>query len=261
MTPRVAGSPSLWSGVTIVTGTDTDVGKSVVTAVLAAALHRRGVGLAVVKPAQTGLAPESLDGDVQVVERLAGLPAGVCHEYVRLPEPLAPSTAGRRAGIALPAVTEHARRIADLARAHDSVLVEGAGGVLVGLDDAGRGLLELADALRCRGVPTGFVVVARAGLGTLNHSALTCRAIRGRGHDLSGLVIGAVTDAESLAGPDHLAERCNLEEISEFCDAPILFTVPSGVGASPERVQEAAGGVPLTYIDLPARSDVRQALA
>lgn len=230
-------------GVTLITGTDTDVGKTVATAVLAAALERAGVDLALVKPAQTGLAPDEDGGDVELAGELAGLDPQRRHEYVRLPEPLAPTTAARRAGVALPTVAEHARRLQGLLAGHDALLVEGAGGILVGLDGAGDGLLELADALRHRGVPTRFVVVTRAGLGTLNHSALTCRAIRARGHDLAGLIVGSVPPAGQLAGDAGLAERCNLAELPAACDAPVLAVIPAGIGQDAHAVRRTAAAL------------------
>lgn len=247
ITEETVTGPGDWRGVTLVTGTDTDVGKTVATAVLTAALRQAGCRIAVVKPAQTGLAPGEEGADADQVVRLAGLQGAAVHEYVRLPEPLAPTTAARRAGVELPGVTEHARRLAQLAERHDAVVVEGAGGLLVGLDSAGRGLLELADALRCTRVPTRFLVVTRAGLGTLNHSALTCRAIRSRGHDLAGLVIGSLPAAEELARPEHLAIRCNVQELPDVCSAPLLFAVPAGIGDDPDRVQQTARQVPLHH--------------
>lgn len=249
-----AGHPRGWAGVTLVTGTDTDVGKTVATTVLAAALTADGVDLAVVKPVQTGLAPDDGGGDVQLVARGAGLDGRRCYEFARLPEPLAPGTAARRAGVRLPTVAEQARRIGELAGRHDAVLVEGAGGILVGLDSDGNGLLELADDLCLAGVRTRFVVVTRAGLGTLNHSALTCRAITDRGHALAGLVIGSLPPADELGREEHLAVRCNLAELADACRTPLLFGLPAGIGHDPDRIARVGADVrrTLTRFDVPA---------
>lgn len=231
--------PTPWDapGVLIVTGTDTDVGKTVATAVLASALVQRGLDIAVCKPAQTGVAPGE-DADVAQVGHLAGLPPERLHEFVRLPEPLAPTTAGRRAGIPLPPVAEHARRIADLATTHEVVLVEGAGGILVGLDAHGAGLLELADALVALGVRPRFVVVARSGLGTLNHTGLTCRAITDCGFPVTGVVVGSWPES-----PD-LAERCNLDELDAVAASPVLAVLPAGLGDRPDLVHLEARKLP-----------------
>lgn len=211
---------------TIITGTDTGVGKTVATAALTAGCLRRGHSVAVCKPAQTGV-DAGAPGDLAEIVRLTGLDPAHAHEGVRVTEPLAPTTAGRRAGVSLPPVGEHAHHIARLAATHDRVLVEGAGGVLVGLDDAGATLLDLADALVGLGCHPDLVVVTRAGLGTLNHTALTCAAIRARGHPVSGLIIGAMP-----ARPD-LAERCNLDDLPAAAGCPILAVLPAGLGTRP----------------------------
>lgn len=223
-------------GIVIVTGTDTDAGKTVATAALASCLDQNRVDVAVCKPAQTGLAPGE-PGDVEIAAALAGLPMDRCHELVRLPEPLAPTTAARRAGIVPPSVDELAEQVAALADAHEVLLVEGAGGILVGLDGHGRGLLELADALVACGHAPTFVVVCRGGLGTLNHTQLTCRAITDRGHVVAGVVVGTICPE-----PD-LAERCNLEELSSLTGVPLLAVLPHGLGSDAESLRRLAGEI------------------
>jgi dethiobiotin synthase len=206
--------------VLFITGTDTGVGKTVVTAALAA----RATGtVAVVKPTQAGLTDGA--GDLQEVERLTGQTD--LHEGIRLLDPLAPTTAGRRRGVALPPVEAHAKTIADLAADRDLVLVEGAGGLLVGLDEAGRNLADLAAELS---VPSSFVIVVRAGLGTLNHTGLTVEALRRRNLPITGLVIGSWP-----AEPD-LAERCNLEDLPATTGVPVIGRIPADAG----RLDQAA---------------------
>jgi dethiobiotin synthase len=203
--------------VLFVTGTDTDVGKTVVTAALACKASIDGT-VAVVKPAQTGVTAEQ-PGDLDEVRRLTGVKD--LHEGVRLLEPLAPTTAGRRQGIALPSIEIHAKTIEDLAASRDLVIVEGAGGLLVGLDEDGHDLADLAARLD---VPFAFVVVARAGLGTLNHAGLTVEALRSRGLPIAGLVIGSWP-----AEPD-LAEQCNLEDLPATTGVPVVGRIPAGAG-------------------------------
>ena len=210
--------PAVLPRVLLVTGTDTGVGKTVVTAALAACLGRHG-SVAVLKPAQTGVVAGE-DGDAAEVVRLAGIAS--VHEGARLEDPLAPTTAGRRAGIPLPSVADHAATVHDLARSHDTVLVEGAGGLLVGLDDHGDGLAELSASLD---LELAFVVVVRAGLGTLNHSRLTVEALASRGLPCLGLVIGAWP-----ADPG-LAERCNLVDLPTVTGTPVVGRVPDLAGA------------------------------
>jgi dethiobiotin synthetase len=203
--------------VIVVTGTGTEIGKTVVTAALAAAALAQGRSVAVVKPAQTGVAPGE-DGDVDVVRRLAG--DVTRRELARYPEPLAPATAARRAG--LPPVRPHdvAEAAAKLATEHDLVLVEGAGGLLVRLDDDGATLADVAAELAAP-----VLVVAPAGLGTLNMTALTAEALRARGLEQLGVVVG------SWPGEPDLAARCNLADLPDAAGAPLLGVVPAGAGA------------------------------
>ncbi|NGO78572.1 ATP-dependent dethiobiotin synthetase BioD [Streptomyces sp. YC504] len=203
--------------VLIVTGTGTEIGKTITTAALAAVALAAGRSVAVLKPAQTGVAPGE-PGDVAEVARLAGPVTGL--ELARYPEPLAPATAARRAGMAPVTPAEVAEAAAKLAAAHDLVLVEGAGGLLVRFDDAGS---TLADAARLLDAPV--LVVAPAGLGTLNSTALTGEALRARGLTQEGVVVGSMPDAPGLA------ERCNLTDLPLVAEAPLLGAVPEGAGA------------------------------
>ncbi|MFN2496526.1 MAG: dethiobiotin synthase [Pseudonocardiaceae bacterium] len=205
------------SGPLVVTGTGTGVGKTVVTAAVAALAVAAGGRVAVLKPAQTGVGLGA-SGDVDEVRRLAGEAVSV-RELARYAEPLAPATAARRAGAApvAPAAVVGATR--DLAATHDLVLVEGAGGLLVRLDDAGG---TLADAAVLLGAPV--LVVAAAGLGTLNHTALTVEALTTRGLYCLGVVIGTWP-----AEPD-LAARCNLTDLPAVTGVPLLGALPEGAG-------------------------------
>ncbi|MFD3544510.1 dethiobiotin synthase [Streptomyces sp. NPDC058655] len=206
--------------VLVVSGTGTEIGKTVVTSAIAAAAVAAGRSVAVLKPAQTGVGPDE-PGDAAEAVRLAG-PTVTALELARYPEPLAPGTAARRSGLATlsPAdVAEAARR---LSLDHDLVLVEGAGGLLVRFDEAGH---TLADAARLLGAPT--LIVAPAGLGTLNSTALTAEALRARGLTGLGVVVGSWP-----AAPD-LASRCNLADLPEVSGLPLLGAVPEGAGALP----------------------------
>jgi dethiobiotin synthetase len=202
----------------VLTGTGTGVGKTVVTAAVAALALSQRRSVAVLKPAQTGL--EAGDpGDVDEVTRLAG-PDVTTWELARFPDPLAPATAARRAGI-MPVTPKQAAAAAiELARGHDLVLVEGAGGLLVRMDDQGG---TLADVAWSAAAPV--LIVANAGLGTLNETALTAEVLRRRGIDCAGVVVGAWP-----ADPD-LAARCNLDDLPVAADAPLVGAIPAGAGA------------------------------
>ncbi|MEU1851192.1 dethiobiotin synthase [Streptomyces sp. NPDC019990] len=213
--------------VLVITGTGTEVGKTVVTAAVAATALAAGRSVAVLKAAQTGVRPDE-PGDAAEVARLAGTLTTA--ELARYPEPLAPATAARRAGLAPVHPHEVAQAAAELATAHDLVLVEGAGGLLVRFDAAGG---TLADAAGLLSAPV--LVVTRAGLGTLNTTELTAREVRARGLDLAGIVIG------SWPGAPDLAARCNLADLPEVAGAPLLGAVPAGSGAlSPAAFRTSA---------------------
>ncbi|MGP9722808.1 dethiobiotin synthase [Corynebacterium sp. AOP40-9SA-29] len=172
----------------LVTGTGTDVGKTIATAALAARAEADGLHVTVVKPVQTGEAPGN--GDLRTVTALTGVTDTHCFTYC--PEPLAPVAAARRAGVVLPGLQETARRILALDAPDRLVLVEGAGGVLVDL-----GGFTVADLARRTDAPV--VVVTTTGLGSLNHHDLTLEALAHRGVACAGVIGGSVPDAPDAA--------------------------------------------------------------
>ncbi|MET8977267.1 dethiobiotin synthase [Streptomyces sp. NPDC004539] len=222
--------------VLVVTGTGTEVGKTVVTAAVAAAAVAAGRTVAVLKAAQTGVGPAE-PGDAAEVARLAG--AVTAAECARYPEPLAPATAARRAGLAPVRAADVVERAQKLAAEHDLVLVEGAGGLLVRFDEEGANLADVAVLLRAP-----VLLVASAGLGTLNTTELTARELRAREVELLGVVIGSWPSA-----PD-LAMRCNVSDLPVVAGAPLLGAVPEGVGAlAPADFRSAAGSWLATRLD------------
>lgn len=211
----------------IVTGTGTGVGKTVVTAAIAALAAAAGERVVVVKPAQTGIAPGE-PGDLADVERLTGGRVETL-ELARYPEPLAPATAARRSG--LPPLRRSAIEEALAGIEADLVLVEGAGGLLVRFndDDATHAAETLAD------LDLPVLLVASPGLGVLNTAALTAEALASRGRELVGTVVGAY--------PQHpdLAERTNLGDLPAVTGAPLLGVLPAGLGdAGPAALEHAA---------------------
>ncbi len=215
----------------LVTGTGTGVGKTVVTAALAALALDRGARCTVVKPAQTGV-PDDAPGDLADVVRLAG--EGVrTVELVRYPDPLSPPAAARRSGRPPldPAVCADAVLSAE--RNADLVLVEGAGGLLVRYDEDGFTMAELARTLRLQ-----VLVVTEPGLGTLNATALTLEAVAHRGLDLAGLVVG------SWPPDPGLAERSNVADLEMLAARPLFGALPAGAGAGgPDFLTTARAGL------------------
>ncbi|MFC5661389.1 dethiobiotin synthase [Kitasatospora misakiensis] len=214
--------------VVFVTGTGTEVGKTVTTAAVTASALRAGLRVAVLKPGQTGVGPDE-PGDAEEVRRLAGPAAPsadslTLRELARYPEPLAPDTAARRAGLPCLPAEDVAKEVAALAERHDLVLVEGAGGLLVRYDEQGRTLADQARAVRELGLPAEVLLVATAGLGTLNITTLTAEALDARGLPLLGVVVGAWPDSPGLA------DRCNLADLPRAAGAPLLGVLPERAG-------------------------------
>ena len=209
--------------VLVVSGTGTSVGKTTVTAALAAL----NPACAVVKPVQTGIPTASEDeSDISVVTRLSGVTD--THELVRYPDPLSPEAAARVSGSKPPDLSAAAAYIRALP--NDLVLVEGAGGLLVRYDPAGSTLADLAAML-----DAPVLLVVAPGLGTLNHTALTLEALRARGLACAGIVIGSCPTSPGLA------ERENLTDLRTLADGPLAGILPSGAGALPrEQFLQAA---------------------
>jgi dethiobiotin synthetase len=200
--------------VLVVTGTGTGVGKTVVTAALACHARQAGIDVAVCKPVQTGTACG--DDDLAEVVRLSGVTelAGLA----RYPQPLAPAAAAERAGMALPTREDVLRVVRDLDRPGRLTLVEGAGGLLVELADAGVTLRDLAVELAA-----AALVVVGAELGSLNHTALTLEALAAHGVSCKGLVIGSWP---ARPGPVETSNRSALADM-----APIRAALPAGAGS------------------------------
>ncbi len=198
----------------VITGTDTGVGKTVATAALACHARRAGVDVVVCKPVQTG---SPRDDDLADIGRLSGVTD--LRGSWRYPEPLAPVAAARRAGLALPT---RAQLVESVRGARDGtaklVLVEGAGGLLVEIGEDGTTLRDVAKALAAP-----VLVVVGAGLGTLNHTALTLESLASQGVPCAGLVIGAWP---ADPGPAELGNRDALDRL-----APLRAVLPAGLGA------------------------------
>ncbi|WP_424004540.1 dethiobiotin synthase [Haloarcula salina] len=207
---------SLDDGVFVV-GTDTGVGKTVVTAGLTGWLRERGRDAVAVKPCQTGHPP---DDDAGVVASVCGTDdAAVCLR--RFEPPLAPAVAAAETDATL-AYDDILDGVIDAVNSCETAVVEGIGGLCVPLAD-GREVLDLvADA----GLPA--LVVARSDLGTLNHTALTVRTLRDRGVPVVGVVCNRYEGVTT-------AERTNPGVIERMTGCPV-WTVPPLNTASGDRV-------------------------
>ena len=227
--------------VRIVTGTGTGVGKTIITAALAAVASDSGQRVAVVKPAQTGVTPEE-SGDINEVSRLSQIDD--LYELQRFPDPLAPETAARVRGITPLSRKQLTSAIKAIEEEHDQVMVEGAGGLLVRFDEVGTTIADLAEDLSGE-VDTEVIVVADAALGTLNHTALTIEALESRKLHCAGVVIGSWP-----LEPD-LACRTNLVDLETVIGDPISgamlanasrLSVANFLAAATSSLSPALGG-------------------
>jgi dethiobiotin synthetase len=213
----------------VVSGTGTGVGKTIVTAAVAALALQRGARVAVVKAAQTGVTPQEA-GDLADIDRLCGSGALTLVEGARFPDPLSPAAAARVARQPPVDLAHLARQIADLHANHQLVVVEGAGGLLVRFDEEGATIARLAEACDAE-----VLIVTSAGLGALNATALTLEALAHRGLRLAGLVIGAWPTL-----PD-LASASNVADFEMLAARPLSGALPERAGAlSPPAFAAAA---------------------
>lgn len=196
-----------------VTATDTGVGKTEVACALVRGWRARGLDVGVLKPAQSGHEPGA-PSDAERLRAAAGDldPVELVCPYT-FAAPLAPAVAARLAGarIELGRVLEAAHAVA---RRHAAILVEGAGGLFTPLTER-ETYADLAVAL---GLPA--LVVARAGLGTVNHAALTCEALGRRGVAIAGIVLN-----RCAPGADP-SEPYNAAEIERLTGARVLAALP-----------------------------------
>lgn len=212
-----------------VTGTDTDVGKTVIAAGLTAALRRRGLNATYFKPVQSGCPEEGgrlIPTDAVFARDLAGLSEPLeLLTPITLRLPLAPGVAAAREGVTVD-LEGIAQAIRELSSGYEFFVVEGAGGLYVPL--IGTAFLVL-DVIRWLKLP--LVVVARASLGTINHTALTVMAAREKGVEVAGIILnrGAATPS--------LAEQTNPAVIEAITGRPILARVPEigGLNEAPGR--------------------------
>jgi dethiobiotin synthetase len=207
-------------GILLITGTGTGVGKTIVTAAIAALADAAGQRVAVVKLAQTGVhdRPGSDTPDLETITRLSGVTD--THELARFPDPLSPEAAARVSGLPAADLDASADYIAKLADSRDLVLVEGAGGLLVRYDPVGTTIADLSAALHAPAL-----VVTTPALGTLNHTALTLEALAARKIISTGIVIGSWPDRPGLA------ELTNLTDLEVIAGGSLAGLLPEGAGA------------------------------
>jgi dethiobiotin synthetase len=202
-----------------VTATDTGVGKTEVACAIVRGARAAGLDVAAMKPAQSGAAP----GEPSDAELLAAAAGGADPPELVCPysfaAPLAPAVAARLEGVEVSFA-----RVLDAARAlaarHAALVVEGAGGLMTPLTAAET----YADLARALALPV--LVVARAGLGTVNHTALTVEALAARGLAVAGVVLNRASPTGDASEPH------NAGEIERLTGARVLASLPFVKGAA-----------------------------
>ncbi|MBE0599038.1 MAG: dethiobiotin synthase [Desulfuromonadales bacterium] len=215
-----------------VTGTDTGVGKTLVTAALALFLRRQGIDVGVMKPAETGVAaPDGAGADAALLSWAAQShdPLELLSPY-RFKAPLAPAMAAEQEGrkVDFSALVQTART---LAARHELLLVEGAGGLMVPL----AGGLMVADLARELGF--SLLVVSRPQLGTINHTALTVFAARTMQIPLAGVIVSGMP-----ANPAP-AEASAPHDLASFASADLLAVLPLVAGDDRQKVEALANAI------------------
>lgn len=204
-----------------ITGTDTGVGKTYVTCLIARQLIRSGRQIAAYKPACSGAIPSSLAtyprwDDLERLQTATGRrysDDAVCPQ--RFLAPLAPPIAARKEGKAVNygQLIDGAEQFAEA----DLLLIEGAGGWLSPIAES-KSNADLAVQFQCP-----VLIVARTGLGTINHSLLTIESIRSRGLPIAGIVMSETSEPD-----DDESTQSNADEIANRSGIPVLGTVLYG---------------------------------
>ncbi|TAN62534.1 dethiobiotin synthase [bacterium] len=203
-----------------ITGTDTSVGKTFVTAGIASALTRKGLSVGVMKPVETGCplkSEELVPKDALLLKEAAGASDAldIINPY-RFRLPLAPSVAARLEGVTID-FERLAEYFDEIQKAHDVMLVEGAGGLMTPLTDEKTN----ADLAFVLGLP--LIVVAGSKLGVVNHTLLTVEAAGALGLDVKGVILNHPEEAHKSVD---ISRDYNCEEIERFLELPVLGVVP-----------------------------------
>lgn len=206
-----------------ITGTDTDIGKTALSALLLTELRRRGVNAAPMKPAQTGCELRVQSSEFRVPDldySISMAKMSVSEHHYELMSPFrfepacSPHLAAELAGIEIeidPILTA----AKELAAKYEQLIIEGAGGILVPINRH-KTMLDLMKAL---GLP--ILLAARPGLGTINHTLLSIHALRDAGLDIAGIVLIETQPTES-----GFIETDNISTIEQFGNVPILGKIP-----------------------------------
>ena len=213
-----------------ITGTDTGVGKTVVTACLSLLFKNQGIDVGVMKPIETGVNPKcssTANSDAKFLMEISGTTDAeeeVCPYQLKIPA--SPYQASQIVGTPIqPATILEQFKI--LQSRHNMMLMEGVGGLLVPITAS----YNVADLAREIGLP--LIIVSRIRVGTLNHTLLTINAARQYGLKIKGIILN-----KQESGDLDEVEKQQAALIEELSDTPILGTCPFIEDVSVENLQQ-----------------------
>ena len=207
-----------------ITGTDTSIGKTVVTAALALSLEGMGLNVGVMKPIQTGTEVPGIS-DLEFIELVTGRSyPGEDHCPYSFKKPLSPLAASRIEGREI-SIEKIKRAYGRLSDAHDIVAVEGAGGLLVPILEN----YYMSDLARDLGL--SLILVTRPDLGTLNHTALTVESANARGLSVLGIIIS------NFPAEPSVVETTNPALLRHMTGLPIIGVLKNDLSISVEEAR------------------------
>ncbi len=206
-----------------ITGTDTDVGKTIVTAALALGIKEKGIDVGVMKPIATGAV---ISNDARISEdalfiagSIPSIEDSIKHlNPVLLDMPLSPVVASRIEGKEID-IHKIINSYSILCENHDFMIVEGIGGILVPIQED----YFVTDLIKEMDLP--IVIVTRPDLGTINHTLLTIREAERSNIQIEGIIFSCSSDKEK-----GIAEKTSPEIIKEISGIPVLGVLPFDPG-------------------------------
>lgn len=217
-----------------IAGTDTGVGKTLVTAGLAGFLRQQGIDCGVMKPVESGVSFNDPSSDAFFLKEVSGVKDSLdLINIYSLAKPLAPGVAAEQENIEIK-FEEIKKAYEKLTQLHSPILVEGAGGLLVPLN-AKQTVTDLIQYLK---LPV--LLVGRLGLGTLNHTLLSLEYLKQRKLQVVGVVLSC-----GSASPD-LSEQTNAQVLQAWTDTPLWGVVehvnsPQGKDSIISAIQKGIG--------------------
>ncbi len=214
-----------------ITGTDTGVGKTAVTAGIAHVLKRKGLDVGVMKPVASG---DQVDACFLKKIAIAPEPLDIVNP-VFLEHPLSPNVAAEieSRSIELEPIMDSFDK---LSRSHTHLLVEGVGGLLVPIRDD----FSVADLAAKLNLP--LLIVARAALGTINHTLLTLEAASSRGLEVIGVIFNSTepngADEAAITSPAVINRLSGIPSLGSLPFDPDLDIEGGNLGQIPERIEQ-----------------------